>query len=76
MELVINENQSALSKSTEGASTMRERRTSIFTLGKQILADEIKIRERIRRNKNISAIFGTLGILFYILNSLEVFGIC
>eukprot|EP00944_MAST-04C_sp_MAST-4C-sp1_P008215 g8215.t1 len=74
VELVINENQSALSKSTEGASTMRERRTSIFTLGKQILADEIKIRERIRRNKNISAIFGTLGILFYILNSLEVFG--
>ena len=64
VELVINENQSALSKSTDGASTMRERRTSIFTLGNKSWQMKSR-RERIRRNKNISAIFGTLNTILH-----------
>ena len=76
IEIVINENQSDLSKSTEeGASTTNKpRRTSIFTLGKQILADEIRIRDRIKRTKILVVIFAAFGILIYILNSLQVFG--
>ena len=75
IEIVINESQSDLSKSTEeGASTTEKPpRTSIFTLGKQILADEIRIRDRIKRSKISVVIFAAFGILIYILNSLQVY---
>ena len=75
IELVLDKNLNALPETTgETRTVVGPRRSSIFALGQQIWADEIKIRERIRRTKIIAAIFGIIGILVYILNSLSVFG--
>ena len=75
IELVLDKDPNAVPETTGETQTVRgARRTSIFTLGQQIWADEIKIRERIRRTKITAASFGSIGILIYILNSLTVFG--